>query len=328
MALVARLATNDRLYELASSYLTASAGLSPGADPYNLEQLVKASVVADPEGSHQAAAEIYRRHEAGNFDPASLVAELIAGLTHRRFPPSAQVLRALHGLITPQIQPAILIGEPKADMNAAVNHLAQVAESVPWWDLAMTVSAEAFDQYLRTAPDSRAKSLLRSGLIDISSSSSVVAELSLPPIPGIQPNPKLTAAHAEAVRLRPQRDDAARSAAERFLFELLQSHPATRGLFVLNGHATFQFGPRLAEIDLLARALWLAVEIDGYYHFTDSEAYRRDRRKDWELQRHGYRVVRVLADDVVEQTGQVMEVVLAAVEHCSGKSDGEASSRE
>ena len=33
--------------------------------------------------------------------------------------------------------------------------------------------------------------------------------------------------------------------------------------------------------------LALAVEIDGYYHFQDPEAYRRDRRKDWSFRSTG-----------------------------------------
>ena len=41
--------------------------------------------------------------------------------------------------------------------------------------------------------------------------------------------------------------------------------------------------------------------------------YRRDRRKDLELQKHGYLVVRVLADDVVERLEEVMDTILAAV---------------
>ena len=57
----------------------------------------------------------------------------------------------------------------------------------------------------------------------------------------------------------------------------------------------------------------LAVEIDGYYHFQDPDAYRRDRRKDLELQKHGYLVVRVLAEDVVCRLEEVLETILAAV---------------
>ena len=70
---------------------------------------------------------------------------------------------------------------------------------------------------------------------------------------------------------------------------------------------------RWIEVDLVARSLKLAVEVDGYHHFQDPEAYRRDRRKDLELQKHGYLVVRVLADDVVERLEEVMDTILAAV---------------
>ena len=57
----------------------------------------------------------------------------------------------------------------------------------------------------------------------------------------------------------------------------------------------------------------LAVEIDGYYHFQNPDSYRRDRRKDMELQKHGYLVVRVLAEDVVCRLEEVLETILAAV---------------
>ncbi len=109
-------------------------------------------------------------------------------------------------------------------------------------------------------------------------------------------------------------DDPARSAAERFLFEQLESLPETAGLFELNGTLDFRFGPtQWIEVDLVARSLKLAVEIDGYHHFQDPEAYRRDRRKDLELQTHGYLVVRVLADDVVERFEEVKNTILATV---------------
>ncbi|MEI7892742.1 MAG: hypothetical protein WCI05_06600 [Myxococcales bacterium] len=45
-----------------------------------------------------------------------------------------------------------------------------------------------------------------------------------------------------------------------------------------------------AEVDLLAQELRIAVEIDGYYHFQGQAPYRRDRRKDFELQHRGYLV--------------------------------------
>jgi hypothetical protein len=109
-------------------------------------------------------------------------------------------------------------------------------------------------------------------------------------------------------------DECARSEAERFLFELLDSHPSTSGLFELNGTLDFRFGPRPAEVDLLALSLRLAVELDGgFWHLRDPESYRRDRRKDWELQRRGFLVLRFLAEDVVYRPQEILDTILAAV---------------
>ena len=114
--------------------------------------------------------------------------------------------------------------------------------------------------------------------------------------------------------LRPRGRRPRRSAAERFLYERLEALPETAGLFRLNESLGFPFGP-----DREWRSIWpatslrLAVEIDGYYHFQDPESYRRDRRKDLELQKHGYLVVRVLAEDVVCRLEEVLETILAAV---------------
>jgi hypothetical protein len=108
--------------------------------------------------------------------------------------------------------------------------------------------------------------------------------------------------------------DRARSAAERFLFERLETLPSTAGVFSLNARLDFAFGAgRAIEVDLAAPALGLAIEVDGYYHFRDADAYRRDRRKDLELQRHGFLVVRVLAVDVVGRLEEVLDQVLSTV---------------
>src|SRR5690606_8328573 len=85
--------------------------------------------------------------------------------------------------------------------------------------------------------------------------------------------------------------DRARSAAEALLFAVLERRPRTRGVFVLNATTSFAFGGRACEIDLCARSLRLAIEIDGYFHFVDPSAWRRDRRKDLLLQMHGYTVL-------------------------------------
>ena len=61
------------------------------------------------------------------------------------------------------------------------------------------------------------------------------------------------------------------------------------------------------------KAVRVAVEIDGFFHFQDLEAYRRDRRKDVLLQRGGYFVVRCLADDVVSRLEEIMHTIVTAV---------------
>ena len=91
--------------------------------------------------------------------------------------------------------------------------------------------------------------------------------------------------------------DRARSEAERALHLALEAHPFTRGRFRLNQKIdiTACDGGRRPEIDLLDAAHKLAIEVDGYYHFLDAKAYRRDRSKDLMLQLEGYVVIRTLA---------------------------------
>ena len=109
------------------------------------------------------------------------------------------------------------------------------------------------------------------------------------------------------------RGDLARSKAERALYRRLESRPSTQGLFALNGRLEHRFGAVALEIDLLSERLRVAVEVDGYHHFRDTSAYRRDRRKDLLLQQLGYLVVRVLASDVEEELEHVLEEIDSAV---------------
>jgi hypothetical protein len=94
------------------------------------------------------------------------------------------------------------------------------------------------------------------------------------------------------------------------LFAQLQSRAPTAGIFCLNATLDSAFGGRPMEIDLFARDYSIAVELDGYRHFQDSEAYRRDRRKDLEMQKLGIVVLRFLSDDVVSQ----LEPILATID--------------
>ena len=66
-------------------------------------------------------------------------------------------------------------------------------------------------------------------------------------------------------------------------------------------------------VDLLCKGKRVAVEIDGAFHFEDAEHYRRDRRKDFLLQKNGYLVLRFLAEDVTTRLAQVVEEISAAL---------------
>ena len=101
----------------------------------------------------------------------------------------------------------------------------------------------------------------------------------------------------------------ARSAAEAALFEALESTPATAGRFELNEYLSVYFGRAAAEVDLLSREDRIAIEVDGYYHFNDLDAYRRDREKDLLLQLQGFVVIRVLAQDVMKDARPVVNAV-------------------
>ena len=63
-------------------------------------------------------------------------------------------------------------------------------------------------------------------------------------------------------------------------------------------------------VDFISEQSKLAIEIDGSHHFADRDAYRRDRRKDELLQENGYFILRFLADDVMNNLGEVMARVI------------------
>jgi very-short-patch-repair endonuclease len=127
------------------------------------------------------------------------------------------------------------------------------------------------------------------------------------------PAPPASAAHASSAhRARAPRINA-RSAAEAALLEALEATPATAGRFELNGYLSVRFGPNALEVDLLGRRDRIAIEIDGYYHFGDLEAYRRDRRKDLLLQTQGFMVIRVLAEDVMRDARPAVTAICQAL---------------
>jgi very-short-patch-repair endonuclease len=55
------------------------------------------------------------------------------------------------------------------------------------------------------------------------------------------------------------------------------------------------------------------VEIDGPQHLADEEAWRRDRRKDAILQKHGFFILRFLATDVGKKLDAVLDEILSTL---------------
>jgi hypothetical protein len=223
-------------------------------------------------------------------------------------------------------------GDAHAWFRAAGAAAVVVATHVPRLPLAVALPYTVWSRYLAEAPDGRSKAVLREGIVELPLLGPADVEWVLArPSAGNPPMPPAVltvlaegvpdtfaealakAAVAPLAAATADEDDAARSAAERFLYEFLELMPATAGRFELNADAGFRFGPRAAEVDLLARDLRIAIEIDGYYHFRDEDGYRRDREKDWELQRRGFLVLRFLAGDIIPRLEEVRDRVLAAV---------------
>ena len=163
-----------------------------------------------------------------------------------------------------------------------------------------------------TARTDRVAAFVAEGVIEVTAA----VEPAVPRGPGPAPTrPPAERSHVPAIAAR------ARSVAEVALFDALEATAATAGRFQLNQSVSFSFGARAAELDLLARADDVVIEIDGYHHFTDSDHYRRDRRKDLLLQAHGYVVLRFLAEDVLADPRAVVTAVTELLGVRRGRAD-------
>jgi hypothetical protein len=242
------------------------------------------------------------------------------------------------GLVPRNGLPAIIATPPTATAVAAwfrevVPLITELLAAVPALPAAVAAEPAAVENLLRVGLPPHTVAVLREGIVPVASlgEPEVVGRVraagaAAVPIAAVRrlvadgTSAELAGAFADAVRRAgrkesPEDEDAARSAAERFLFGRLETLPATAGLFALNQRLDFRHGPADAEVDLLAAPLRLVVELDGsHYHLADAAAYRRDRRKDWELQRRGYLVLRFLSEDVVERLEEILDTILTAVE--------------
>jgi very-short-patch-repair endonuclease len=196
-----------------------------------------------------------------------------------------------------------------AELDAAVPEAASRAVISPATPIAIACSPAAL-QIWRAGRRDRLAAMVDEGVIEIpdpggevttaAGESSAAPPRATPPVRG---------AEASTGGRRRAHVIDARSAAEAALFEALEATPATAGRFALNEYLSVYFGPGAAEVDLLAREDRIAIEVDGYYHFTDLDAYRRDREKDLLLQLQGFVVVRVLAQDVVRDARPAVNAV-------------------
>jgi len=245
----------------------------------------------------------------------------------------------LASLLGPQRLGAILVATAHPHAGAGwvkenIQFLESLVSAVPALPCAIATTAENIQGALDHSPEGRWQALMREGLIEVTSmEASRLRErvlkigIDAAPLSGtlerlatIGISQELADHFADAAQslsrpASPAENDKARSASERFLFELLESLPETAGLFALNQRLEFRHGNAAAEADLVAPKLKVVIELDGsYYHLSNLDAYRRDRRKDWLLQQHGYLVLRFLADDVVRHLEEILNTILAALQ--------------
>jgi very-short-patch-repair endonuclease len=70
--------------------------------------------------------------------------------------------------------------------------------------------------------------------------------------------------------------------------------------------------PGVGRVDLLIEG-WLVVEVDGFSYHADPQRFAHDRRRDAELNRRGYRVLRFTWRDAVRRPEWLVETVLAVL---------------
>jgi hypothetical protein len=241
-----------------------------------------------------------------------------------------RIVPLIVGLIPSALWPGVLFVAGSNDDFSEIGAVAvRWAMSAPAVPIAVAVPAGMWEEFRTAAPESRAKAVLREGEAVVSGTDPVTIERALSEAgPVGSAVTALAAIGADAALVESAigvaraaatppathaDDDRARSAAERFLFAFLESLPETAGRFELNASLDFPFGPRPAEVDLLCRSPLIAIELDGYFHFLGADGYRRDRAKDWELQRRGYLVLRFLAEDVIPQLEAIRDRILDAL---------------
>ncbi|KFA90692.1 hypothetical protein Q664_26595 [Archangium violaceum Cb vi76] len=322
----------------AADFLGATAGLAPGelrarltgSTPHERDVLLQELFPALTTGDISAACRCLLQppqvpHKSG--EPLDAVLEAF-----EREP--LRALTALHALVPVGTVPSLLLsGSGPGWLASAARVATRLCDAVPSLVVALHAERPALDTYLRGG-ESQSLALVREGLLELEAPSPEELKRRLAKL-GVRAPEALSnslarlaadgvteevlarygeaARELEASRQEPAAADQARSSAESFLRSFLDALPATQGLFELNERTGFRLNNRPVEVDFLSHRLKVAIEVDGYYHFQDEEAYRRDRRKDLALQRHGYLVLRFLASDVVARLEEIRDTILEVV---------------
>ncbi|WNG13267.1 DUF559 domain-containing protein [Cystobacter fuscus] len=324
----------------AAEHLGAAAGLRPGELPSRLKGktahergvLLQALIPSLAPGDVSATCRALLQLPQVVPNSTGLLGAVLAACEGD----ALRALGAVHALVPGGAAPAILVSDPGTEegwLERAARVCARACEGVPSLVVALQAERSGLEAYLHE-PESHTRAIVREGRVELAVPSAeelmrrleaqgvqkaraLEAPLRQLAADGI-PDEVLThygeaARKLEVAGQESEATDGARSEAERFLYGVLESLPATRGLFDLNGKAEFPLRGRPVEVDFLSRRLRLAIEVDGYHHFREPERYRRDRRKDLALQIHGYWVLRFLADDVVARFEEIRDTLLEVI---------------
>lgn len=240
-------------------------------------------------------------------------------------------LAVIAQLLPPRSMPGLLVLLPDdgSAASTALTSLTQLVEAVPILPIALGVTAAQGKQLLDQFPESRAKAILRSGLIEVptletDSLMQWLGDRGMQDEQNLQPVLRVAEKYGTTIELletavalvdstdQPDTDEADiiyRSQAERFLFQILEAKPTTVGRFQVNARLDINFGDRRMEVDFLDAEAKIVIELDGHYHFKSLDNYRRDRRKDRLLQQQGFLVLRFLSEDVVKDLEGILDAV-------------------
>ena len=107
---------------------------------------------------------------------------------------------------------------------------------------------------------------------------------------------------------------AAHAAVVAFLRERLDTLPEWKGKFSSDVRLPIPSGGNpFIEVDLLSATDKLAVIFDEIKDLSDVERYRLTRQEDRALQRNGYKVVRLLVEDVCENLAAVLAALSGTI---------------